>query len=236
MTAVPPKIWATPHAGVADFTNGPEGLTAAFNRALSWAERAAGVASMLAADPLARRRCQRSGPSALFAVIDSDPAGTARAATGPRGATWPAGEGRMMDVLASRDGMELTVGAEVPPGMRPAAGSEPLILLVDDDDLVRPVIGDALRDAGYRVVEASSAEVALALVPELGRIDLLVSDVVMPGMDGPAMVAQMRDLRSDLNVMFITGHAGQHSLDGERVLQKPFTNRQLMAHVVACIG
>jgi two-component system, cell cycle sensor histidine kinase and response regulator CckA len=110
------------------------------------------------------------------------------------------------------------------------------VLLVDDDDLVRPVIADSLREAGYEVVEAADAEEAISLVHALPQIDLVISDVVMPGMDGPTMVAKLRRERPDLRVLFITGHSGQHSLTGERVLRKPFTNGELTRAVVASMS
>lgn len=101
------------------------------------------------------------------------------------------------------------------------------LVLVDDDDLVRPVIADSLREAGYDVQEAATAHECIELVDRLPHIDLLISDVVMPGMDGPTMVARLRRDRPDLRVLFITGHSGQHSLAGEQVLRKPFTNGEL---------
>ena len=110
------------------------------------------------------------------------------------------------------------------------------VLLVDDDDLVRPVIADSLREAGYDVMEAADAAQAIAMIHGLQQLDLLISDVVMPGMDGPTMVAKLRSERPDLRVLFITGHAGKYSLAGERVLRKPFTNRELTRAVVASMG
>ena len=126
---------------------------------------------------------------------------------------------------------------DIEPPSQPQAGSSFTILLVDDDDLVRPVIGDSLRDAGYSVIEAHSAAVALDLFAAgiVPRIDLLVSDVVMPDMDGPAMVAEFRAQYAGLRVLFITGHPGRHSLRGECVLLKPFTNLQLSNAVEACL-
>jgi len=146
------------------------------------------------------------------------------------------GDGRMTKGL-SRMAPEYDVEDIEPPSPQPKSGSDLTILLVDDDDLVRPVIGDSLRDAGYAVVESHSAELALRLFTAgvVPRIDLLVSDVVMPGMDGPAMVAEFRALCAGLRVLFITGHPGRHSLRGERVLLKPFTNLQLANAVEACL-
>ena len=142
-----------------------------------------------------------------------------------------------MTEALSRMEMEFEVAYNEPPSPAPKVLSAITILLVDDDDLVRPVIGDSLRDAGYGVIEAPCAEDALRLFEDAGipTIDLLVSDVVMPGMDGPAMVAEFRARAPGLRVLFITGHPGRHSLRGEYVLLKPFTNAQLANSVEACL-
>jgi CheY-like chemotaxis protein len=110
------------------------------------------------------------------------------------------------------------------------------ILLVDDDELVRPVIAVSLQDSGYQVLEAADAEAALALIRSEPRFELLISDVVMPGMDGPTMVAQLRRERSTLPVLFITGHSAEHTLAGERVLRKPFTNAELANAVLLALA
>jgi two-component system cell cycle sensor histidine kinase/response regulator CckA len=110
------------------------------------------------------------------------------------------------------------------------------VLLVDDDDLVRSVIADTLRQEGYTVIEAPSGQVALSLVTAMPPVDLVVSDVVMPGMPGPSLVARLRAQRPDLKVLFITGHPGEHDLRGERVLQKPFTGAALSEASLAALG
>jgi CheY-like chemotaxis protein len=115
-------------------------------------------------------------------------------------------------------------------------GAQQSVLLVDDDDLVRPVIADSLREAGYDVLEAADAAEAVTLMRSRPELALLISDVVMPGVDGPTMVAQLRIEQPALRVLFITGHAGDHSLAGERVLRKPFTNGELVRAVVWSIS
>ncbi|MBV8613282.1 MAG: response regulator, partial [Acetobacteraceae bacterium] len=67
-------------------------------------------------------------------------------------------------------------------------------------------------------------------------LDLLVTDVIMPGMDGPALAAHVRAERPGLPVLFITGHPGAHMLDGEAVLAKPFTARELSEAVARALG
>lgn len=98
---------------------------------------------------------------------------------------------------------------------------EAMVLLVDDDDEVRPITAAFLRELGHSVIEASSAAIAMAMA-ELHAIDVLVTDVVMPDTDGPALVRQMRAIRPDLPVVYVTGYAGDRVLDDGEVVTKPF--------------
>ncbi len=100
---------------------------------------------------------------------------------------------------------------------RPAAPARPpprdlsghgRILFVEDEDLVRDIAAKLLRAQGYEVVEARDGEEALALIEaEPGRIDLMISDVSMPGMDGPALLAAARPHLAGAPVLFISGYA-----------------------------
>lgn len=109
------------------------------------------------------------------------------------------------------------------------------ILLVDDDDQVRPITAALLRDLGYAVAEASNAAVAKAMA-QLHPVDLLLTDVVMPGTDGPSLARSMRDERPGLPVLFMTGYAGKHDLAGEAVVTKPFTGEDLGHRVAQALG
>jgi two-component system cell cycle sensor histidine kinase/response regulator CckA len=106
------------------------------------------------------------------------------------------------------------------------------ILLVEDEAMVRAVGERALTRQGYHVLTASSGEDALDILAGEEQIDLLISDVVMPGMDGPALVARARELYPDLRILFMSGYAEEqlrNSIDIERVafLSKPFSVQQL---------
>jgi len=106
------------------------------------------------------------------------------------------------------------------------------ILLVEDEDMVRTVAERALARQGYTVLTASDGEQGLARLEQGDRIDLLISDVVMPGMDGPAMVRAARAARPDLPVLFMSGYAEEqlrNSIDIPNVsfLPKPFSVNQL---------
>ena len=82
------------------------------------------------------------------------------------------------------------------------------ILFVEDEDAVRTVAARLLRARGYEVIEAGDGEEALELAElHAGQIDLLISDVVMPGLDGPALLKKARPFLGDAKVMFISGYA-----------------------------
>ncbi len=112
------------------------------------------------------------------------------------------------------------------------------VLLVEDEDAVRLFSARALRNKGYKVLEARSGEAALELINEqLNEIDLIISDVVMPRMDGPTLIKEVRQRRADLKVIFISGYAEddfRRKIDaGEEAhfLMKPFTLKQLATKV-----
>ena len=106
------------------------------------------------------------------------------------------------------------------------------ILLVEDEDMVRNVAERALTRQGYTVITASDGEQGLARLAEVGKVDLLISDVVMPGMDGPTMVRTVREAHPDIPVLFMSGYAEEQlrkSIDIANVafLPKPFSVSQL---------
>ncbi|AWK84819.1 hybrid sensor histidine kinase/response regulator [Azospirillum thermophilum] len=111
------------------------------------------------------------------------------------------------------------------------------ILLVEDEDAVRVFSARALRNKGYQVLEAKNGEAALQQIESNGsRIDLLITDVVMPQMDGPTLARHVRRLRPDMRVIFISGYAEDRlgDIDGVEVahfLPKPFSLKQLASKV-----
>ncbi len=112
------------------------------------------------------------------------------------------------------------------------------LLLVEDEDAVRAFSARALRNKGYNVLEANSGETALEILEGAGDpIDLLVTDVVMPRLDGPSLVKEVRQSRPDLKVIFISGYAEdsfRKRLDedeGIHFLPKPFSLKQLAGKV-----
>jgi two-component system, cell cycle sensor histidine kinase and response regulator CckA len=107
-----------------------------------------------------------------------------------------------------------------------------IILLVEDEDMVRAVAERALTRNGYTVLTATNGEEALEVLASRDDIDLLVSDVVMPVMDGPTMVRQARAANPALPILFMSGYAEEQlrkTIDLERMafLPKPFSVQQL---------
>ena len=108
------------------------------------------------------------------------------------------------------------------------------VLLVEDDDMVRAYVENELRTLGYRVITASNGPAALELLRRPGDIQLLFTDVVMPGgMFGPELARQATALRPDLKVLFTSGYSQDpvKTPDGinARILTKPFRRQDLAA-------
>jgi CheY-like chemotaxis protein len=110
------------------------------------------------------------------------------------------------------------------------------ILVVEDDEDVRDFAVRVLRDAGYQVLEAVNGGVALILLAQDLPIELLFTDIVMPGEpDGLGLAERAKAMRPDLRVLYATGFAGatrldEHSVYG-KVLSKPYRPQQLAREV-----
>ncbi|HSY11488.1 MAG TPA: response regulator [Verrucomicrobiae bacterium] len=117
----------------------------------------------------------------------------------------------------------------------------PVILLVEDESMVREITGQVLSHAGYRVLESASAREALQKASEHdGRIDLLLTDVVMPEMNGADLAHQMLDQQPDLITIFMSGYAEHDVLrkmkmTSARHIQKPFTVDTLLSRVAEAL-
>jgi two-component system, cell cycle sensor histidine kinase and response regulator CckA len=112
------------------------------------------------------------------------------------------------------------------------------VLLVEDEDPVRLFSARALRNKGYKVIEAKSGEAALEVITSGSeKVELLITDVVMPKMDGPNLVKLVRELHPDMKVIFISGYtedAFRKRLDRDsdiHFLPKPFSLKQLAGKV-----
>jgi two-component system, cell cycle sensor histidine kinase and response regulator CckA len=142
--------------------------------------------------------------------------------------------------------------AETAQGARAEAGEPPAardltgigtVMLVEDEDPVRIFGARALRNKGYKVLEAKSGEGALELIRGAGeKIDLLITDVVMPKMDGPALIREVRESHPDMKVIFISGYTEdefRQRLDSDseiHFLPKPFSLKQLASKVKEVIS
>jgi two-component system cell cycle sensor histidine kinase/response regulator CckA len=114
------------------------------------------------------------------------------------------------------------------------------VLLVEDEDPVRMVAERALVRAGYTVTPARDGEEGLELVQAGGMFDMVVSDVVMPSMDGPAMVREIRKLAPGMPVLFMSGYAEEQlrtqiDIADVHFLPKPFSVQQLSDKVGAVL-
>ncbi len=115
------------------------------------------------------------------------------------------------------------------------------ILLVEDEDMVRAVAERALVRAGYTVVTAENGEDALIRLASMEQLDLLLTDVVMPQMDGPALVEEVRKSRPELPVLFMSGYAEEQlrqsiSIPNVGFLPKPFSVTQIADAVQAALA
>ena len=127
--------------------------------------------------------------------------------------------------------------AEAAKAAQPDLTGSGTILLVEDEEGLRGLNARGLKSRGYNVLEAANGIEAIeAMERETGKIDLVVSDVVMPELDGPAMLKELRKSRPDLKIIFVSGYAeeafqknlpeGQYDF-----LPKPFTLKQLVEQV-----
>jgi two-component system cell cycle sensor histidine kinase/response regulator CckA len=115
------------------------------------------------------------------------------------------------------------------------------VLIVEDEDPVRMVAERALVRQGYTVTTARDGEEGLDKVRDGGVFDLVVSDVVMPSMDGPAMAREIRKLAPDMPVVFMSGYAEEQlrrqiDIDNVHFLPKPFSVQQISDKVGQVLG
>ena len=113
------------------------------------------------------------------------------------------------------------------------------ILVIDDEAIVRRIVVRSLSSAGFDVCEAGTVDAALAHVDGEGRIDAVVSDVMMPELLGPELLPRLRAARPGLPVLFVSGLSDGHGVDLEpgktAFLAKPFGAPELVAAVRALL-
>ena len=117
--------------------------------------------------------------------------------------------------------------------------SRATILLVDDDPAVRDVTAAMLDDLGYGVIEAENGQSALDLLSRNSRVDLLIADFAMPGMNGAQLAREVQVRRPGLPVLFVTGYADEKAVGAvgeERLVLKPFRTEELARKVRVALG
>ena len=153
----------------------------------------------------------------------------------------PPGQGATFTIyLPAYDKVEATPVPEPEPEPRRPRDltGRGLVLLVEDEDPVRSFAARALRLRGYTVVEAASGEEALEILKDGDlHVDIMLSDVIMPGLDGPGWVREAQKARPEAKVIFMSGYAedsffgGDGGVPGATFLQKPFTLNELTERV-----
>ena len=148
------------------------------------------------------------------------------------------GRGTTMRLYLPRHRGDAEAGEALPGPPAPQASPGETVLVVDDEPTIRAFASEVLSDLGYAVLEAVDAASGLALLQSPARIDLLVTDVGLPGgMNGRQMADAARQRRPGLKVLFITGYAehaviGNGHLDpGMHVMTKPFTTEALASRI-----
>lgn len=162
-----------------------------------------------------------------------------------------AGEEGAAAPVALTSPVEAKLGGKPPaaaPPTPPAVAASAAILLCEDDALVRSLLCETLRDAGHSVLEASHGTEAIERVGA-SAVDLLVCDVALPGIDGPALLERIRGSRPELPCLFISGYprdAVERSIAKRGTaravfaaadfLEKPFTPTELVAAVMKTLA
>ena len=147
------------------------------------------------------------------------------------------GKGTTVSLFLPRFVGEVTADTPLDSALLPFANAGECVLIVEDDPAVRVLVSQVLSELGYAFVEAGDADNALPIIESSQRIDLMISDVGLPGMNGRQLAEIGRQIRPDLKVLFITGYA-EHAavrggfLDpGMQLITKPFTFDLLTAKV-----
>ena len=151
-----------------------------------------------------------------------------------------AGEGSTFQLyLPEYAGPETSRGA--PTSAEPTPGGTETILIVEDEPPVRALISQALAKLGYRVLVGADATAAMEYADDDGSLDALVTDIRLPGRDGPSLAARVREIHPGLPVLYISGYAGDAMVDSgllgqdEAFLAKPFSGDDLARRVRALL-
>ena len=146
------------------------------------------------------------------------------------------GRGTTFEIYLPRVEEQASLFKSTESGTPPLAS--PVILVVEDEITVRSLIEDILKPQGYVVLSAENSQRALALAnDELRPIQLLITDIIMPGMPGPELATQLRNLRPDTRVLYMSGYSNNEIVrraqlgNFEPFIQKPFTPEEFSKKV-----
>jgi signal transduction histidine kinase len=127
-----------------------------------------------------------------------------------------------------------------PPAVTPSSASPGAVLVVDDDPAVRTTTVDVLRELGYDVREAGGGQRALELLRRDNHIEVLLTDVVMPGMSGAELARLASSVRPRLTILFMSGYADPQEITGalrrHRLVRKPFRPQHLAMQIEAALA
>jgi CheY-like chemotaxis protein len=152
------------------------------------------------------------------------------------------GEGAEIELLLPEGQQQVEPASASTAQVQVQRGHAERILLVDDTDSVRMMVREMLLEVGYQVVEATNAQQALLELHSARAVDLLLSDVGLPGMNGRDLADAARALRPSLPVLFITGYTESAAVrneflgEGMSLLPKPFSVHELLHSVGAMFG
>jgi len=151
------------------------------------------------------------------------------------------GHGTTFNIYLPR--VEAAADMNAAPMPRVALGGSETVLLVEDEESVRQLVRETLTAKGYRVVEAENGETGLASAAKHeGKIDIVITDVVMPGMGGRELVRRLAEMRPETKVLYLSGYTEDAVVSegtiesGTAFLQKPFTLQNLSRKVREVLG
>jgi PAS domain S-box-containing protein len=148
-----------------------------------------------------------------------------------------AGQGTAIEICLPRfvGDLEQSIAIAAPPAAG-HAGLDKVVLVAEDEDIVRLVVVEVLNDLGYKSLEAVDGPAALRILKSPQRIDLLITDIGLPEMNGRQVVDLTRGERPDLKVLYMTGYAemaasGDFLEKGMQIISKPFSMDKLSAKI-----
>jgi PAS domain S-box-containing protein len=163
--------------------------------------------------------------------------GFARQAEGSVRIKSEVGNGTTIELCLPRfDGNAAVALSEPPAAAEDGTGNNEVVLVAEDEEVVRLLVVEVLGDLGYRVLEAADGRAALRILQSTQKIDLFVTDIGLPEINGRQVVDAAREIRSSLKVLFMTGYAevaadGQFLEKDMELIAKPFTVDKLAAKI-----